>query len=147
MPPPKPTSIADLIQKEENEIYSYGLHKSLLEDQCYTSVRPCLIKEALIIPNSPTEVRTLLESCNLYMINRQYNKALKALHQAKEEWLNINEVEHLKAELEIYFNISLGQVYEETNNLKTAVRFYMKAKTIELYYNHPDAAIPFSSLG
>ncbi|CAI2368809.1 unnamed protein product [Moneuplotes crassus] len=147
VPLPAPKPISELIKAEENEIYSHGIHLSLLEDQCYTAVRPCLIKEALMIPDSPTDVRTLLESSNLYMIKRQYKKALDALQQAKQEWLRIEEATNLKAELEIYFNISIGQVYEETNNLRIALRYYMKAKTIELTYNHPDKAIPFSSLG
>jgi hypothetical protein len=72
------------------------------------------IKEALIIPESPTEVRTLLESCNLYMINRQYNKALESLKKARIEWLKFESASSLRTELEMYFDISIGQIYEET---------------------------------
>lgn len=81
------------------------------------------------------------------MINRQYNKALESLKKARVEWLNFEAADSLRPELEMYFDISTGQIYEETNHLKVAVRYYMKAKKNELYYNHPDNAIPFSSLG
>ena len=100
-----------------------------------------------MIPDAPTDVRILLESSNLYMIDRKYIKALQALKTAKEEWLKLEQKTLLKSELEIYFNLSIGQVYEETNNLKIAFLYYMKAKSIELYYNHPDNSIPFSCLG
>lgn len=110
-------------------------------------MRPCLIKETLNIPEAPTEVRTLLESSNLYMINMQYKKSLEALKKARKDWLAETNSVSLKPELEMYFDISIGQVYEETNNLKAAFRYYMKAKSIELYYNHPDNAFPFSCLG
>ena len=73
--------------------------------------------------------------------------ALKTLEEAKKAWLSLESTQYLKPELEIYFAISMGQVYEESNFLQIAVRYYMKAKSIELYYNHPDKAIPYSTLG
>ena len=81
------------------------------------------------------------------MIDRQYKKALEALKKAREDWLAEANLVSLKPELEMYFDISIGQVYEESNNLKTAFKYYMKAKSIDLYYNHPDKAFPFSCLG
>jgi tetratricopeptide (TPR) repeat protein len=105
------------------------------------------IKETLIIPDAPTDIRTLLESCNLYMINRKYQKALDSLKKGRTAWRDHENVDLLGPELEMYFDISIGQIYEETSHLKTAVRYYMKARKNELYYNHPDNAIPFSWLG
>lgn len=110
-------------------------------------MRPCLIKEVLNIPEAPTEVRILLESSNLYMLNKDYKRALNALITAKEKWLEEESVSSLKPEIEIFFEISMGQVFEETNNLKTALKCFMKAKSYDLYYNHPDKAFSYSVLG
>lgn len=66
-------------------------------------VRPCLIKETLYIPDAPTEVRILLESSNLYMIDWKYKKALEALNEAHQLWLKIEGKKELKNELELYF--------------------------------------------
>lgn len=83
----------------------------------------------------------------MYMIDRKYSKALEALKKARQEWIKELAGDTLKGEVEMYFDISIGQVYEETNNLKVALRYFMKARSIDLYYNHPDKAFPFSCLG
>ena len=123
------------------------MHKTIKTDQWFTSVRPWLIKEVLNIPEAPTEVRILLESFNLYMNNFDYKRALKALILAKTKWLKEEQAETLRPEVEIFFNITMGQTFEETNDLKVAFKWYMQAKSIDLYYNHPDKAFPFSCLG
>lgn len=80
----------------------------------------------------------------MYMIDREYKKALESLKLARKSWLAEESPEPLRPEVEMYFDISIGQIYEETGSLKTALRYYMKAKSIDLYYNHPDRAFPFS---
>ena len=96
------------------------------------------------IPDASAEVRTLLESTFLYLINRDYEKALSALQLGRKEWLKELNALSLKEEVEMFFDIMIGQVYEESNNLQVAFKYYMKAKNIDLYYNHPDKAFPFS---
>ena len=74
------------------------------------------------IPEAPTEVRILLESFNLYMNNFDYKRALKALILAKTKWLKEEQAETLRPEVEIFFNITMGQTFEETNDLKVAFK-------------------------
>lgn len=81
-----------------------------------------MIKEVLNIPEAPTEVRILLESFNLYMNNFDYKRALKALILAKTKWLKEEKAETLRPEVEIFFNITMGQTFEETNDLKVAFK-------------------------
>ena len=76
VPPPPLPKISELINEAEDEVYSHSIHKTIKTDQWYTGVRPWLIKETLNIPEASTEVRTLLESYNMYMIDREYKKVL-----------------------------------------------------------------------
>ena len=44
----------------------------------------------------------------------------------------------LRNELELYFEMSLGSVYESCGKDDIALSSYMRAKKIPLVYNHPD---------
>ena len=55
----------------------------------------------------------------------------------------------LRPEQELYFEMSLGSIYESSGKDDIAMSCYMRAKAInrELSYNHPDQAFAFCGLG
>ena len=53
----------------------------------------------------------------------------------------------LRAEIELFFEMSLGSVYESAGKDDIAMSCYNRAKKIQLVYNHPDQAFPFCGLG
>ena len=53
----------------------------------------------------------------------------------------------LRPEQELYFDMSLGSVYESSGKDDIAVSYYMKAREIKLPFNHPDQAFPYCGLG
>lgn len=62
----------------------------------------------------------------------------------KQEGVNIVL---LRPEQELYFDMSLGSIYESCGKDDIAVSYYMKAREIKLPYNHPDRAFPYCGLG
>ena len=44
----------------------------------------------------------------------------------------------LRPEIELFFEMSLGSVYESCGKDDIALNCYYKAKNIQLVYNHPD---------
>ena len=53
----------------------------------------------------------------------------------------------LRPELELYFEMSLGSVYESCGKDDIAMDCYMRARQIILPKNHPDEAFPYCGLG
>mmetsp|Transcript_94832 Transcript_94832/g.130551 ORF Transcript_94832/g.130551 Transcript_94832/m.130551 type:complete len:151 (-) Transcript_94832:219-671(-) len=53
----------------------------------------------------------------------------------------------LRPEQELFFDMSLGSVYESCGKDDIAISYYCKAKEIKLAYNHPDVAFAFCGLG
>lgn len=47
----------------------------------------------------------------------------------------------------MFFELSLGSVYESSGRDELALAKYLSAKEIKLVYNHPDQAFPFCGLG
>ena len=62
-------------------------------------------------------------------------------------WRATLNVAKLRNELELFFEMSLGSVYESCGKDDIALSCYMRAKAIPLVYNHPDKAFPFCGLG
>jgi hypothetical protein len=75
--------------------------------------------------------------------------AVKSLEMARAEWKNIVKNSHykpedttttpmLRPEQELYFELSLGSIYESCGKDDIAMSCYMKARNIKLPSFHPD---------
>ena len=53
----------------------------------------------------------------------------------------------LRPEQELYFDLSLGSIYESCGKDDIAMSCYMRAREIKLAYNHPDEAFAYCGLG
>jgi len=53
----------------------------------------------------------------------------------------------LRPEQELYFELSLGSIYESCGKDDIAMSCYMKAKAIKLPADHPDQAFAYTCLG
>ncbi len=115
--------------------------------QCNPGVAPCIIKEVFFPPEGPHEVATLIESAIVYQNTANYEMAVSSYERSRDLWREILNVEKLKNELELFFEMSLGSVYESCGKDEIAMSCYMRAKRIQLVYNHPDQAFPYCGLG
>lgn len=73
--------------------------------------------------------------------------AIHSYEQAKEIWMEELNVAKLRNELELFFEMSLGSVYESGGKDDIALSCYIRARKIQLVYNHPDQAFPYAGLG
>lgn len=73
--------------------------------------------------------------------------AVHSFEQGREQWRAILNVAKLRNELELFFEMSLGSVYESCGKDDIALSCYMRAKKIQLVYNHPDQAFAYCGLG
>ena len=53
----------------------------------------------------------------------------------------------LRKEHDLFFELSIGSVYESCGKDDLALDRYIKAKNIKLSYNHPDLAFAYCGLG
>jgi tetratricopeptide (TPR) repeat protein len=119
-------------------------------DQGNPGIAPCIIKEVYFPPESPSIVATLIESALVYQNSANYEMAIDCFEKAKASWLEIlhpTETPTLKKEQELFFELSIGSVYESCGKDDLALNQYMKAKEIKLPTNHPDLAFPYCGLG
>ena len=76
--------------------------------------------------------------------------SIDCFEKAKAQWLEIlhpTETPALKKEQELFFELSIGGVYESCGKDDLALNQYMKAREIKLPTNHPDQAFPYCGLG
>lgn len=73
--------------------------------------------------------------------------AIHSYETARETWREELNVSKLRNELELFFEMSLGSVYESAGKDEIALSCYIKARKIPLVYNHPDQAFPYCGLG
>lgn len=116
-------------------------------EHCNSGVAPCLIKEVFFPPDAPHEIATLIESAIVYQNSGHYEMAVHSFEQARVQWRTTLNVAKLRNELELFFEMSLGSVYESCGKDDIALSCYIRAKNINLVYNHPDKAFPFCGLG
>lgn len=64
--------------------------------------------------------------------------AIHSYEKARDMWKEVLNVAKLRNELELFFEMSLGSVYESCGKDEIALSCYMRAKKINLVYNHPD---------
>lgn len=88
---------------------------------------------------------TLIESSIVYQNSANYEMAITSLEDARSKWQTVNP--KLRPELKLYFEMSLGSVYESSGKDDKALACYMRAKEIALPKNHPDEAFPYCGLG
>ena len=53
----------------------------------------------------------------------------------------------LRPEQELYFELSLGSIYESCGKDDIAISCYMRARAVKLVSNHPDQAFAYCCLG
>lgn len=73
--------------------------------------------------------------------------SLATFEEARDLWRKEMGVKALRPEIELYFELSLGSVYESAGRDELALAKYLSAKKIKLAYNHPDQAFPFCGIG
>lgn len=122
-------------------------HKNFKETECNPGVAPCIIKEVFIPPEAPQEIATLIESALVYQNTANYEMSLATFEEARQLWRETLNVTALRAEVELFFELSLGSVYESAGRDELALAKYLSAKEIKLVYNHPDHAFPYCGLG
>ena len=151
-PVPPPATTLDLMRECQNELQrDYPM--SLKQDSCNTGVMPTIIKEVFMPPDAPSTVATLMESALVYQNSANYEMAVHSLEQARDEWralisppqkevakdaTSAKTVTYLRPEQELYFELSLGSIYESCGKDDIAISCYMKALRIKLAVNHPD---------
>jgi hypothetical protein len=111
--------------------------------QCNSGVGPCIIKEVLFPPQAPQEFATLIESALVYQNTANYEMALATFEEARDKWRQHEGLKTLRPEIELYFELSMGSVYESSGRDELALSKYLSAKEIKLVYNHPDQAFPY----
>jgi tetratricopeptide (TPR) repeat protein len=116
---------------------------------CNPGISPCLIKEIYLPPSSPTEISTLIESVIVLQNNYNFSMALISLDKAKNKWLEIMKTDSLKPEIELYFEMTRGAIYESCEKDALALAQYYTTKIISdrLAFNHPDKALVYCGLG
>jgi tetratricopeptide (TPR) repeat protein len=94
-----------------------------------------------------------VESALVYQNTANFELAIHSYEQAREEWRRELNVELLRPEIELFFEMSLGSVYESAGKDLIALTAYVRAlrgnmsKHNKLAYNHPDEAFPYCGLG
>lgn len=122
-------------------------------EQCNSGVAPCIIKEVFFPPTAPHEVATLIESALVYQNTAIFEMAIESYEQARELWRKELNAEFLRPEQELFFEMSLGSVYESAGKDQIALSSYIRAmhgnnsKQNKLAYNHPDEAFPYCGMG
>lgn len=114
---------------------------------CNSGVAPCVIKEVYYPPDAPHDIATLIESAIVYQNTGYFEQAIDCFEKARQGWRDHLSAQRLRNEIELYFEMSLGSVYETCGKDDIALSCYMRAKKINLVYNHPDQAFPFCGLG
>jgi hypothetical protein len=74
----------------------------------------------------------------VYQNTAHYELAIECFERARTDWRKVLNVAKLRNELELFFEMSLGSVYESCGKDDIALSCYMRAKKINLVYNHPD---------
>lgn len=113
-------------------------------------------------PNAPEEVATLMESSLIYQNSGNYPMAIRSLEMARLNWRAMRQLTQkrttteekeplvpiiLRPEQELFFELTLGSIYEGCGKDDIAMSCYMRARTIKLPADHPDEAFAFCCLG
>jgi len=139
---------------EEFRDFKRNLTGSLFPEtgkQCLVNpgVQPCIIREILLPPPSPSSVSTQIESAFVYQNNGDYVQAYKALEDGKAEWQDIEGTYELRPEHDLFFDLSKAAILESWGMDELALAQYcVSLRTSErLEHTHPDKAIVWCGLG
>jgi hypothetical protein len=156
IPPPDAFMSSEPKRHHVDELHSLSktLVKSFnpqtaLQSLSNPGVKPCLIREILLPPESPPTVSALIESSYVYQNSNNYVMALTTLDKAKNEWLDIEHSYELKPELELFFELSKASIYESCGKDELALGQLMLAHNFskKLQTGHPDRALVYCALG
>jgi tetratricopeptide (TPR) repeat protein len=98
-------------------------------------------------PDAPQEFATMIESGLVYQNTANYEMAIATFEECRDLWREEEGVKTLRPEIELFFELSLGSVYESSGRDELALSKYLSSKEIKLAYNHPDQAFPYCGLG
>lgn len=113
------------------------------------SIQPCLIREVFIPPLAPAMVTNIIESSFAYQANSNYHAAFSTLLKAKTQWLIHEKTDLLKPDIELFFEMAKGAIFESCKKDEIALGQYFASKTIydRLGFNNPDRALLYCGLG
>ena len=113
------------------------------------AIQPCLIREVYMPPPCPSSIRAMIESCFTYQSKGEYKNAVSTLVKARNDWLKLENSDFLKADFELFFEMSKGAVYELCKKDELALAQYFSCKVLcdRLSFNHPDRALFYCGLG
>lgn len=170
---PRAAHSLDLMRNTTADIEAPVFPMNLKQESCNVGVMPTIIKEVFMPPDAPSTVATLIESSLVYQNSANYEMAVHSLEQARDDWRKLitpvqrdapketttanknkaapaepaRPVTLLRPEQELYFELSLGSIYESCGKDDIAISCYMKARAIKLVSNHPDQAFAYCCLG
>ena len=156
---PEPLTTLEHMRDAAKDLDQNVFAMNLKQESCNTGVMPTIIKEVFMPPcrDVPPHVATLIESSLVYQNSANYEMAIHSLEQAREQW---REKERPKEEIkkeatinpllakqkteapkpvtlsnpvhELYFELTLGSIYESCGKDDIAIACYMRAKAIKL---------------
>lgn len=89
----------------------------------------------------------MIESGLVYQNTANYEMAIATFEECRDLWREEEGVKTLRPEIELFFELSLGSIYESSGRDELALAKYLSSKEIKLAYNHPDQAFPYCGLG
>ena len=152
-------STLDLIRKAAAEVKDNIFPMNIRAEHCNPGILPTIIKEVYFPPDAPMEVATLMESSLVYQSSASYEMAVRSMELAREKWRDLaantaansdDQVSpvklqntsllmsqssalaqsFLRPEQELYFELSLGSIYESAGKDDIAMSCYMRALDI-----------------
>jgi len=156
---PYDTKMGELLNEQQEEERYLGkerikslterfIKKTMKEILPNTKVFPTLIKEVLCVPeNLPQKSMELIIQSLEDRVSGNYEKAVKRLEKAQD--LLPRDINKINWQTEMYFNLTLGYLYETLGYNFQAMKYFSEA-----LHNHeklisfsPDIALPFCFLG
>ena len=124
------------------------IKKTMKEILPNTKVFPTIIKEVLSLPeNLPQKSMELVVQGLEDRVSGDYEKAIKRLEKAKD--FLPKDMNKINWQAELYFNLSLGYLYETLDYNLQALKYFSEAilNHEKLISFSPDIALPFCFLG
>jgi hypothetical protein len=142
---PRYESFAEIRKNLNSSLYPETAKQMLANP----AIQPCLIREVFTPPLAPNAVTSLIESSFSYQSSSNYYSALSTLGKAKSQWLAYEKTDILKADVELFFEMTKGAIYESCKKDELALGQYFACKSISdrLGFNNPDRALLFCGLG
>jgi len=147
MPGPDAPTTLNLVRNITKQMAENVFPAHMRGNQSNPGLTPCVIKEVLYPPKAPSEITTLIESAFVYQNTANFDMALGTLLKARDDWRKDLNTKQLRPEIELFFELSIGSVYESSGRDEHALSQYIKSRHIKLEYNHPDLAFSYCGIG